>query len=72
MFVKDAKRAWRWFSVQAFAIQGAAGATWLTLPPDMRAAVPDTWMAGFAVALSIMGIMGRIVDQGGDDAGTNP
>jgi hypothetical protein len=64
MLVANANRAWRWFSVQAFAVQGAAGATWLALPPDIRSAVPETWLAGAAVVLSVLGIIGRVVDQG--------
>ena len=63
MLVKDAKSAWRWFSVQAMAVQGAAAA-WLSVPDDLRAAVPDDWMAAGAVALAVLGIVGRLVDQG--------
>jgi hypothetical protein len=64
MLVKDAKSAWRWFSVQAMALQGAAAAAWLSVPDDLRAAVPDEWMAAGAIALAVLGIVGRLVDQG--------
>ncbi len=66
--VPDWRRAWRWFSVQALALQGIAGAAWLAVPDDMRAAVPPDWLAVAAVALTVLGILGRIVDQGGDDS----
>ena len=64
MLVKDATRAWRWFSVQVLAIQGAAASAWLAVPDDLRAAVPETWLAGGAVALAVLGLVGRLVDQG--------
>ena len=63
MLVKDAKQAWRWFSVQVLAIQGAAASAWLAVPDDLRQAVPETWLAGAAVALAVLGIIGRLVDQ---------
>ena len=61
--VPDWQRAWRWFSVQAFALQGIAAASWLAVPGDMRAAVPPEWLAAGAVALTALGILGRLVDQ---------
>ena len=65
--VKNARKAWRWFSVQAFALQGIAAASWLAVPGDMRAAVPPEWLAGAALFLTVLGIAGRLVDQGGGD-----
>ena len=64
--VKDAGKAWRWFSVQTMALQGAAGGAWLAVPDDMRASVPSEWLAACAVALTVLGIAGRLVDQNGD------
>ena len=65
--VRNADRAWRWFSVRAMAVAGAAPAAWLAVPADMRAAVPGEWLAAFGVALAILGIVGRIIDQGEDE-----
>jgi hypothetical protein len=65
--VPDAKRAWRFFSVQAMALQGAAAAAWLAVPDDMRAAVPSEWLAIGALAITALGIIGRLVDQGGGE-----
>lgn len=64
--VKGARHAWTWFSVQAFALQGIAAASWLAVPGDMRAAVPSEWLAGAALGLTVLGIIGRLVDQGDD------
>jgi hypothetical protein len=63
--VDNARSAWRWFSVQALALQGIGAAAWLSVPDDMRAAVPSEWLAVAALALTVMGIVGRLVDQGG-------
>lgn len=62
--VPNARRAWRWFSVQALALQGAGAAAWLAVPDDLRAAVPSGWLAAAAIALTVLGILGRLVDQG--------
>ena len=64
--IKDVKSSWRFFSVQAFALQGIAAASWLAVPGDMRAAVPSEWLAGAALLLTVLGIIGRLVDQGDD------
>ena len=66
--VPDWRRAWRWFSVQALTVSAAAPAAWLAVPDDMRAAVPAEWLAAAGVALGVLGLMGRLVDQGGGDA----
>jgi hypothetical protein len=66
--ISDWRGAWRWFSVQALALQGVIGASWLVVPDDMRAAVPAEWLAVAAVVLTIIGIVGRLVDQGGGNA----
>jgi len=65
--VPNARRSWRWLSVQMMTLQGAAATAWLTVPDDMRAAVPPDWLAVAAVALSALGIAGRLIDQGGRD-----
>jgi hypothetical protein len=66
--VPNARRAWRWFSVQVMALQGAAAAAWLSVPDDLRAAVPSEWLAAGALALTVLGIAGRLIDQGGGNA----
>jgi hypothetical protein len=69
--VKDARSAWRWFSVQAFALQGIAASAWLGVPDDLRSAVPAEWLAAGAIALTVFGIVGRLVDQEGAKDGTD-
>jgi hypothetical protein len=67
MWVKNARQSWRWWSVQAMTLQGAAAGAWLAVPDDMRASVPSEWLAACAVVLTAVGIVGRLVDQGGGD-----
>ena len=62
-FVPDAKDAWRWFSVQLAFVSSIAPAVGLAVPEDIRAAVPQEWMAGFAVAMGALIALGRLVDQ---------
>ena len=65
--VKDARKAWRWWSVRAMGVQAAVAGSWLAVPDDMRAAVPAEWLAATAVLLMLLGIAGRLIDQGGGD-----
>lgn len=62
--VDDARKAWRWFSVQAmfvaFVLQGA----WEALPPDMKASIPQQYVTYITLFLLAMGIAGRLVKQG--------
>ena len=66
--VKNWRQSWRWFSVQAMALQGAVAGAWLAVPDDMRNAVPADWLAIAAVVLTALGVAGRLIDQGGGDA----
>ena len=65
--VKDAKRAWRWYSLQAMTIAAAIQGAWLALPPDMLKAVPDWAVQAATGALLLSGVVGRLIDQGGGD-----
>ena len=65
--VKNAKKAWKWWSVQALAISGALPVVWVTLPPDLKAGVPDDVVPYIAAVVAGAGIIGRVVDQGGAD-----
>ncbi|MFE3838591.1 hypothetical protein [Pseudogemmobacter sonorensis] len=62
--VRNARHAWRWFSMRAMAAAGAVQATWVLLPDDMRASVPANWVAVATIALLVAGTIGRLVDQG--------
>jgi hypothetical protein len=57
------RRAWRMFSVQAQAAAIASIAGWQALPDDLRAMVPQSVAMGLAIALLVLGIVGRLIDQ---------
>ena len=62
--IPDWKSAPRWFSTQAMALAGIVQAAWLGIPDDMKASVPQEWVAALTGALMVLGIVGRLVDQG--------
>lgn len=61
--VDDARRAWRWISMQcmawALAIQGA----WELAPDDLKAGMPPKLVTVVTVSLLVLGIVGRMVKQ---------
>jgi len=63
--VPNARRAWRWFSVQALALAGLIPVAWASVPLEWQQAVPKDWMAYGAAFVAVLGIVGRLVDQGG-------
>jgi hypothetical protein len=64
--VNNAREAWRWYSVQALAVAAALQGGWLALG-DMQSRVPDWAVDGLTLAILVSGIVGRLVDQGGED-----
>ena len=61
--VPEARRAWRWFSVQLALASTIAPSAWLLVPEDMRRAVPPEWLAVAAVVFGVLIIAGRLVQQ---------
>ena len=61
--VSDWKQAWKWFSVQAFAVLAVLPIVWDALPPDLKAHMPETWMPYVLSAVAIGGLIGRLKDQ---------
>ena len=62
--VPDWRRAWRWFSMQAMAVSAALQAAWLGLPPDLKSRLPVEWLPALAIAVLVLGAVGRVIDQG--------
>lgn len=62
--VDDARRAWRWFSVQAMALALAIQGAWEVIPADMKASIPPALVTYTTLGLLVLGIAGRLVDQG--------
>lgn len=61
--VGDFRSAWRWFSVQIPALNAAFLATWAALPEKFQSVLPVSWVIGIAVALVVLGVAGRLIDQ---------
>jgi membrane protease YdiL (CAAX protease family) len=61
--VQDAKDWWKWYSTWAMAFAASLPFAWAALPPDLKAAIPDNWMPYFTLAILLVGMAGRVVDQ---------
>lgn len=62
--VEDAKRAWRWVSMQCMAAGSALLASWDLIPDDLKAKFSESHVRWVAIALLVMGMVGRLVKQG--------
>jgi hypothetical protein len=65
--VKNASKAWTWFSVQAMTLAVAVQGAWYGMPADMQERIPEWGVDLVAVAILVLGIFGRLVDQGAED-----
>lgn len=61
--ISDWRRAWRFHSAQAHVVQMAIVGTWVSLPGDMRAAVPVKWVLVAVGVAGAAGLVGRLLDQ---------
>lgn len=61
--VDDARKAWRWFSIQAMALAAAIQGAWMFIPDDMKASIPPNVVQTATLALLAFGIAGRLVKQ---------
>jgi len=57
------KKSWRMVSVQAMTLAGAIQGAWMFIPEDMKASISPSIVQGVTVALLVLGIAGRMVDQ---------
>lgn len=65
--VRNARSALRWFSTQAFIALAALPVVWAQLPPDVKNMLPEGWEPYLLTAIAVSGVVGRLVDQGGDE-----
>lgn len=61
--VKDWRKAWRWFSVNAMVLAAAIQGAWLQLPDDLKASIPHAFVSYSTIALLIFGVLGRLLKQ---------
>lgn len=62
--VRNWKTFWRWTSVQVFAIMMVLPIVWDSLPYDLKDTVPYHWRPYIFTVLAVIGIIGRLRDQG--------
>jgi hypothetical protein len=60
--IPNARQAPKMISVQAFTCIAALQAAWLA-SPDLQALMPSAWVQGITLALTIVGVIGRLIDQ---------
>jgi len=61
--VPDARRAWRWFSMQAMGWAVALQGAWVFIPDDLKARAGEDLAAWVTGVLLVLGMIGRLVDQ---------
>jgi hypothetical protein len=61
--VDDARKAWRWISVQSMALGLAIQGAWEMVPDDLKAGFSDKHVRWVAMTLLVVGIAGRLVKQ---------
>lgn len=62
--VPEARKAWKWFSIQINAVGAAIPLVWVSLPPELKASVPEKYLPWVMMAVFIGGMIGRLIDQG--------
>jgi hypothetical protein len=65
--VEDARKAWKWISVQCMAWAVAIQGAWEMAPEDLKAGMPPKLVTYITVTLLVLGIAGRLVKQGKAD-----
>ena len=61
--IPNIKQAWKMFSIQAQTINAALLVSWQSLPATFQTILPVQYLIGIAVALLILGIAGRVIQQ---------
>lgn len=70
--VPDWRKALGWLSVQIPLLNVAFISVWAQLPPKFQDALPAQYVLVIAVALIFVGVLGRMIDQGGVNADGSP
>lgn len=62
--VSNWRQCWRWHSTQIMTAAAMFPLIWETLPTDVKAFIPDSWMPWVVAVMLVGGIIGRLRDQG--------
>lgn len=63
LLVSNKSKSWAWFSNIAFALIVAVQAFFDTLPPELIATLPVDAQSKITMALAILGVVGRFINQ---------
>jgi hypothetical protein len=66
--VDEARKAWRWFSVQAMVLAGAVQGAWAAFGDDLKQNVPHWLVTTITLGLLAAGVGGRLVKQPSKEA----
>lgn len=66
--IENWRNAWKWFSVHAMVYAAAIQGAWLQVSDDMKSHVPSYLISGLTITLLILGIAGRVLKQGVENA----
>ena len=66
--IDEWRKCYKFVSVQAMVLAGAIQGAWVYIPDSLRASVPQNIVTGVTVALLVLGVVGRVIDQGKKDA----
>lgn len=61
--VDNWRSSWKWFSLQTIAAGGVVQLSFIAMPAELRAYIPDTWMHWVAVGTLATAALGRFIDQ---------
>jgi len=61
--IPEWRKAHRMLSVQCMTLASSLLVTWEVLPNDLKASIPQPWVRYGAIALLVLGVVGRLVKQ---------
>lgn len=61
--VDDWRNARKWISVNCMALAATIQTTWALIPADMKTSISPDWITRATVALLVLGVIGRVVQQ---------
>lgn len=61
--IPEARHWWRMFSMRAMSAATALLSAWAALPDELQARLPGRLVVGVAIALLVLGMLGRLVQQ---------
>lgn len=61
--VDNARQFYRWYSTWVVVLSSALMGAWPLIPAELKAALPDWFVSGFAVATVVAFVAARVVKQ---------